>query len=127
MLKLDMGWLLFAALAFTASCSSDDSASGTSAKGQSCAATSDCAKDLKCVGQVCVPDLPAGFCQQYATLCPAENLDVAECESKCVTLATSASKDDCWFAACGAQVGKCDNQEPSDTSIMKCASDHGWN
>jgi hypothetical protein len=98
---------------------------GSSTKGGSCAGSGDCAKDLKCVAQVCVPSLPSGFCQTYATLCEP-TLSVSQCESDCVTTATKASSDDCWFKACGAEVGKCDGQEPNDTSITQCATAHGW-
>jgi hypothetical protein len=110
-------------------CSSSSGGAGTggaSKKGESCAKTADCASDLKCINQVCVPSLPAGFCQSYETLCPGGVTDVSACEFDCVTNASLAASDDCWFKACGAEVGKCDNAEPNDQSILACAAKHGW-
>jgi hypothetical protein len=120
-------WFAAVLCAGLIACSSSDTGTGAgSKKGESCAKSADCAHALKCISQECVPDLAAGFCQQYADLCGGDSASVSDCESKCFDT-VSASSDDCWFTACGVLVGKCDNQEPNDTSIEACATQHGWN
>jgi hypothetical protein len=105
----------------------DGSSSGSpSTLNESCSKTGDCASDLRCIAQTCVPDLPAGFCAQYDALCPGDLSSVQECELECEEKGTNAGSDDCWFPACGAEVGKCDNQADGDAAILACADAHGW-
>ena len=112
-------------ISLACSSSSGSEPAGGSAKGESCAKTADCAANLKCISQECVPDLPQGFCQQYADLCPGDAVDVYDCEDTCFD-STAASIDDCWFKACGVIAGKCDNEDPNDEAISACAAQRGW-
>ena len=123
-----MSWLVALGLSTALACSSSSGseATGGSRKGESCSKTSDCNANLKCIAQECVPDLPQGFCQQYADLCPGDSFDVYECDNNCFT-SVSASTDDCWFIACGVIAQKCDNEDPDDEAISACAEQRGWN
>jgi hypothetical protein len=122
-------WMVLASSMSFAACGSnpdsDDDGSGAEQKselGESCASTGDCETDLKCIEQECVPDLPDGFCEAYAAQC-AETLD--DCTFDCFET-TFAKSDDCWFRACGVEVGLCDG-DPNEQLISQCGTDHGWN
>jgi hypothetical protein len=102
---------------------------GTGKGGDSCSRSADCAAALRCVELRCVPDLPFGFCQKYADLCNSRRsrpFDVSSCQLDCERGTTRALSDDCWFPACGVEVGMCDNQDPDDVMILQCAANHGW-
>ncbi len=69
---------------------------------------------------------PAGnFCEAYASMCPVEP-ELEECNMQCADGTDPTADDSCWFKACGAMTGKCDNEEPGDPSILLCAIDNGW-
>jgi len=112
--------------ALAAACSSKPKSSG-------CSTDTDCKGDRICVSGDCVAPGAGGatygshnaadWCQRYADLCPAENFDVSACIARC---SQSMTSDDCWFPACGVEVGKCDGQEPGDGSILACGERHGW-
>jgi hypothetical protein len=121
--------LVLGVLAVGAAACGGDGESGTGRRGDSCTRSADCATDLRCVALKCVPDLPTGFCQKYADLCDARSsrpFDVSACQTGCERSAAMALTDDCWFPACGVEVGMCDNQEPEDAKILQCATNHGW-
>ena len=65
------------------------------------------------------------WCVAYAEQCPEEGFDAAACTEKCSNPASMRS-DDCWFRACGVEVGMCDNEEAGDETILRCGEQHGW-
>ena len=72
---------------------------------------------------------PIDLCADYVKACPydANGLDVCHAEGADGNAShADMTEEKCWFLACGAEVGKCDGQEPGDTSIEACASTHGW-
>ena len=66
------------------------------------------------------------YCGAWASLCPkkATTSKLADCKA-CET-SQDFTKEGCYFSACSVAVGKCDNDEPGDTSILACATERGW-
>jgi hypothetical protein len=98
-----------------------------------CGSDADCKGSRVCKAGACVDDgapaptgsaAPAEFCEAYAAQCGAD-ADLAGCKQRC-EIDREMRVDDCYFAACGVETGKCDNDEPGDVAIIACAERHGW-
>ena len=65
------------------------------------------------------------FCDDWVMQCPSHAGELAACKTNCEQNQMLTSED-CSFAACSVETGKCDNEEMGDPSILACIQEHGW-
>jgi hypothetical protein len=71
------------------------------------------------------------ICSRYEAMCPEDILIKrvsGDCDAVCEKQVSgeAAVEEACVFMACGVEVGKCDNEEYGDPSILACLKDNGW-
>jgi len=75
-----------------------------------------------------------GLCQRYADRCDAmskkspasKEKELLGCKAMCTSDKFMTAKELCTFTYCADKVGKCDNEEAGDTTIVACVKEMGW-